>query len=98
MVETHVYLRFKPESQTPKFRSAFAERCKALETILEVRGIRVGAPADDRSEAAWDLCIILEFDSIDSATACAAHSDFQALLDRDRNPQLAVTKDWKFIM
>jgi len=98
MVETHVYFRFKAESQTPEFRSKFAERCRALGHTLEIRGMRVGTPADDRSEAAWDLCLILEFNSVDAASTCAAHPDFQALLDHDRNPQLAVTKDWRFIM
>lgn len=98
MVEAHIYVRFKAEAQNEANRMAFARRCQSLLSIPEVKGVRTGTPADARSESAWDICLVLEVDTAQSAATLSTHATYKSLLDPHDSPQLAVTKEWNFQM
>ena len=98
MVEAHIYVRFKPEAQNEESRSEFARRCQTLVSIPEVQRVRVGTPADDRSAAAWDICLVIELDTAQAAATLSTHPIYKSLLDPHDTPQLAISKEWNFQM
>lgn len=96
MIERHVYVKFKAEHAGAGAQQATVERTRELASIPGVTSVRVGLPADDDSRAAWDVCLVLTFDSIDAVEPYRVHPIHQAYLDDFLNPRAEVKKAWNF--
>lgn len=97
MIERHHYFRLKEPHTTAEGRADTARRCTAaLSNLPGVRGMTVGLPADDHAEAAWDLTIIMQFDSLEAIEAYRAHPDHRKFVDEVLGPRIDVKKIWNF--
>ena len=95
-IERHVYIKLNPDDATDKGRTEVVERTRSLATIPGVRNVEVGVPADPSSLAAWDVCIRLQFDSLDAVEPYREHSVHRSYVDDFLKPRLAVLKAWNF--
>jgi len=64
MIERHVYLRLLPEQRTECGLREVADRTEALTSLPMVRSLRILRAADERAQAAWDLCLVIHFDDL----------------------------------
>jgi Stress responsive A/B Barrel Domain len=96
MVERYVFVKLKPEHATDAGRAEVRARSLALRTVPGVRSVVIGAPADPAALSAWDLSLIVRFDSLDDVERYLddpGHADYYEgfLLER-----LQVIKAWNF--
>jgi hypothetical protein len=96
VIERYVFIKLKPEHATPEGRAEARARSKLLARIPGVRGLSIGAPADESAEAAWDLCLTLRLDSLDAVASCVAHPEHVAYLEGFLKARLQVIKAWSF--
>ena len=81
MIERFVFFKLKYEYCNDAARAEFAERTRAdLSALQNVRALSVGVPADEASEASWDISIVLQFDS-----TVVIPPDWQARVDEYSN-------------
>lgn len=97
MIERIVLFKLKDECRNDAARAAFADKTRAdLSALAHVRSVSVGVPADDASEASWDISIVVRFDSMEDVEAYIhdpAHRDY---VDNYAAPQIEVRKVWNF--
>lgn len=95
MIERHVYVRLHPQFVAERATmAAYAQ--KILAAVPGVIAVTAGVPADEHSEAAWDLFIALRFASVADVEAYRVHPEHQRYLDAHLTPRTAVKKAWNF--
>ena len=95
-IERHVYIRLKPEHQSPLGRRALQEASAKLAHVPGVTALSLRAPADEHALAAWDLCLVLEFEDLDAVAGYRDHPDHRAYVDTYLAEHAAVIKAWNF--
>lgn len=97
MVERIVLFKLKDEYSNAASRAEFAQRTRADLSVLDgVRAVTVGVPADEASEASWDISIVLEFDSMDDVERYIVDPSHRAYVDHYATPRIQVRKAWNF--
>lgn len=95
-IHRHVYIRLRPEARSGNEFEAVCEGARSLRSLAEVRGLRVLRPADTGAQAAWDLCLHLEFARLEDVAAYREHPDHRHFVDDLLAPRLLVLKAWNF--
>ena len=97
MIQRIVLFKLKDEYCNDHARAEFAERTrKDLGALSQVRGVTVGVPADEASEASWDIAITVSFDSMDDVKAYIVDPAHRAYVDVYATPRIEVRKAWNF--
>ena len=97
MVERIVLFKLKDQYCNTASRTEFAERTRAdLGALDDVRAVTVGIPADEASEASWDISIVLQFDSMEDVERYIVDPAHRAYVDNYATPRLEVRKAWNF--
>ena len=97
MIQRIVIFKLKDESCNDTARAEFAERTRRdLASLSQVRSVEVGVPADEASEASWDIAITLQFDSLADVHAYIVDPDHRAYVDGFASPKIEVRKAWNF--
>lgn len=96
MIQRHVYLRLAHTHSGANSVSEVAQRSRKLAEIPEVKRVQIGMPVDDVSCTAWELCLILDFDSMADIEAYIEHPLHRAYVDEYLKPRLQVIKAWNF--
>lgn len=97
VIQRHHYFRLKAPHNAPEERAETARRCReSLATLPGVRGITVGLPADDHAEAAWDLTIVMQFETLEDIDAYRADPQHRKFVDEILAPRIDVKKIWNF--
>lgn len=96
MIERYVFIRLKEPYGEPDNRAQLVARSKALATLPGVRSLRVGSPADDRAQEAWDISLALTFDDLEAVETYRLHPEHRAYVDDFLTPRLAAIKAWNF--
>jgi len=95
MIERHVYIKLNDDLAQEQGRAEVAAKSRELATIPGVLRLDVGLPADPASLAAWDLCLRLEFESLEAVEAYRVHPDHVRYLDFLAT-RAAARKAWNF--
>lgn len=96
-IERHVYIKLEDAHANEAGRAAVVqETLRVLPGVAGVRGVRVGTPADARSEASWDLFIIVSFDAVEDIEPYIQDGAHRAYVDDFLKPRLACLKAWNF--
>jgi hypothetical protein len=97
MIQRIVIFKLKDAYCNAEARAEFADRTrKDLSALSQVRHVRVGVPADEATEASWDIAITLEFDSLEDVKAYIVDPDHRAYVDDYASPKIEVRKAWNF--
>jgi hypothetical protein len=97
MVERIVLFKLKDQYCNAASRTEFAERTRTdLGALDDVRAVTVGIPADEASEASWDISIVLQFDSMEDVERYIVDPAHRAYVDNYATPRLEVRKAWNF--
>ncbi|MGD8317009.1 MAG: Dabb family protein [Myxococcales bacterium] len=97
MIERIVLFKLKDEYGNDASRAEFAERTRAdLGALKSVRDVSVGIPADEASEASWDISIVVRFDSMDDVQRYIDDPLHRAYVDDYAAPRIQVRKAWNF--
>jgi hypothetical protein len=96
MVERHVYVKLKPEFAGDAARAEVHARSLALRDVPGVRDVTVGVPADDDALRAWDLSLIVRFDSLADVEVYLDDPGHEAYYENFLLERLQVIKAWNF--
>ena len=97
MIQRIVIFKLKDEYCNDVARAEFAERTREdLGALPQVRRVEVGVPADEASEASWDIAITLLFDSMDDVKAYIVDPDHRTYVDDFASPKIEVRKASNF--
>ena len=97
MIQRIVIFKLKDAYCNDAARAEFAERTREdLGALPQVRRVEVGVPADEASEASWDIAITLIFDSMDDVRAYIVDPDHRTYVDDFASPKIEVRKAWNF--
>ncbi len=97
MIERIVLFKLKDEYCNDAARAEFAARTQRdLGAIENVRSVTVGLPADDASEASWDISILVQFDSMEDVEQYIADPAHRAYVEGYAMPRIEVRKAWNF--
>ena len=97
MIKRIVLFKLKEEYCNDAVRAEFAERTrKDLAALEQVRGVSVGVPADEASAESWDICIVVEFDSMADVQAYVVDPAHRAYVDQYAMPRIEFRKAWNF--
>jgi hypothetical protein len=97
MIERIVLFKLKEEYCNDAARAEFAERTRTdLSALPQVRSVTVGVPADEASEASWDISIVVRFDSMQDVEQYIVDPAHRAYVDTYAAPQIEVRKAWNF--
>jgi hypothetical protein len=97
MIERIVLYKLKDEYCNDAARAEIAERTRTdLGVLQNVRAVTVGVPADDASEASWDISIVVQFDSMDDVRKYMVDPAHRAYIDTYATPRIEVRKAWNF--
>ena len=67
-----------------------------LARIPGVVDVHVGRAADDQSASAWDLALVLRFESAADLAPYAVHPDHRAYVDEYLRPRMEAIRAWNF--
>lgn len=96
-IQRHVYLKFTEEFETDEAVAEVVETTPAmLSGVPQIRRLQIGEPADEGSKDAWDLVLIVEFDSKDDIEPYRVHPDHVEYYRGYLKPRLEVIKAWNF--
>ena len=97
MIQRIVLFKLKDEYCNDAARAEFVKRTRAdLGALSQVRSVTVGSPADEASEASWDIAITVSFDSMDDVKAYIPDPAHRAYVDGYASPKIEVRKAWNF--
>ena len=96
VIERYVFVKLNPEHATDAGRADARARSMQLSAIAGVLGVTVGMPADPGAEHAWDLSLVLRFDSPRDVDAYLHSPEHYAFYEGYLLPRLAVAKAWNF--
>jgi hypothetical protein len=96
VIERYVFVKLKPEYATADGRAEVRARSEQLAAIPLVRSLTIGSPADPGAEHAWDLSLVLRFDSRADVNAYLHHPEHDAYYEGFLQARLIVIKAWNF--
>ncbi len=97
VIERIVLFKLKDEHCNDAARAEFAERTRTdLSALERVRSVTVGVPADEASEASWDISIVVRFDSMEDVQQYIVDPAHRAYVDGYAMPRIEVRKAWNF--
>jgi hypothetical protein len=67
-----------------------------LRGIPGVVHVSVGSAADHASESAWDVCLVLDFESLDELEPFRVNPEHRAYVDDYLRPKLKALAAWNF--
>lgn len=97
MIERHVYVRLNEQYRGQRDEMV-AHTLKVFKTIPGVVSIKVGTPADDHANAAWDLCLMVGFASMDDVEPYRVHPIHVEYVNEYINPRAEMKKAWNFVV
>lgn len=93
MIERILLFRLKEAYRNDEARAEFAERTrKDLGALPQVRGVTVGVPADEATEAIWDISIVVKFDSMDELQEYIVDPAHRVYVEEFAKPRIEVRK------
>jgi hypothetical protein len=99
MIHRYIFVKLLPALASDPGRAEVAEHVRfEIAALPGVAEVVVGIPADEHSEAAWDLSILVRFDSIADVEPYRAHPAHRALVDAYLAPRMQVIKAWNFVV
>ncbi len=97
MIERIVLFKLKDEYCNDAARAEFAERTRVdLSALPQVRSVSVGVPADEASQASWDISIVVRFELMEHVEQYIVDPAHRAYVDRYAMPRIEVRKAWNF--
>ena len=97
MIQRIVLFKLKDPYCNDAARAEFvAQTRKDLSALKQVRSVSVGTPADETSEASWDIAIFVQFDNMEDVEAYVVDPDHRAYVDGYAMPRIEVRKAWNF--
>ena len=97
MIERIVLFKLKNEYCNEASRAEFAQRTRRdLSALQNVQSVTVGVPADEASEASWDISIVVRFDSMEHVAQYIVDPEHRAYVDGYAMPRIEVRKAWNF--
>jgi hypothetical protein len=97
MIERIVLFKLKDEYCNDAARTEFAERTQADLSVLDnVQSVTVGIPADEASEASWDISIVIRFANMQDVQRYISDPAHRAYVDQYATPRIQVRKAWNF--
>jgi hypothetical protein len=97
MIERIVLFKLKDEYCNDAARAEFAERTRAdLSALDSVKSVTVGIPADEASEASWDISIVVRFGNMQDVQRYISDPAHRAYVDQYAAPRIQVRKAWNF--
>jgi len=97
MIERVVLYKLKNEYCNDASRAEIAKRTRAaLATLPSVRSVSVGVPADEASNASWDISIVVRFDTMEDLQKYMVDPAHRAYVDQYASPRIEVRKAWNF--
>lgn len=97
MIERHVLIKLKAEHAHPTARAEIAKATlEALRIIPQVRAVSVGVPADEHAGSAWDLSLVVDFDSLADVQPYMDDPGHQRFTVEYLRPKVEVVKHWNF--
>jgi hypothetical protein len=95
MIERVVMLRLRAEYRQSASLVARHSR-EVLGTAPEVREIRTGVAADDRTRREWDVAILLRFDDLEAVERYRASEVHRKYVEVYLRPMLQSIRVWQF--
>lgn len=97
MVERYVFLKLEEKHASPAGRAAIcAEVERVYPDLPGVRAVRVGVPADPQAAAAWDIALIVGFDSREAIPTYLESPGHRTFVDTFLAGKVAALKAWNF--
>jgi len=97
MIERIVLYKLKEEFCSASARAEIAARTRAvLGALRNVRAVSVGVPADEASQASWDISIVVQFDTLDDVQKYMDDPQHRAYVDDYASSRIEVRKAWNF--
>jgi hypothetical protein len=95
VIERVVMVRLRPDYRN---NAALVARHteEVLGAVAEVRGIRVGVPADERTRRDWDVAILLRFDDRAAVERYREGEIHRKYFDVYLRPMLETIRVWNF--
>ncbi len=96
-IQRHVYLKFTEEFENDEDVAEVVHQTPAmLSGVPQIKRLHIGHPADEGSKTAWDLVLIVEFDSVDDIEPYRVHPEHVEYYQGFLKPRLEVIKAWNF--
>jgi hypothetical protein len=93
MIERIVLVKLEPGVDA----SEVAERSRqVLQGIPGVCDVHVGMAADAPSAEAWDISLVLRFESLEDLEPFRVHPDHRSYVDEYLKPRMRAIKAWNF--
>ncbi|MEM7160236.1 MAG: Dabb family protein [Myxococcota bacterium] len=97
MIERVVLIELRPEYRGAEDLATIAAQTRqVLASIPDVRALRVGTAADDRTAGAWQLCIEVQCDDLEAVERYRAHKAHRAYVDVFLRPMMASIRVYNF--
>ena len=96
MVERYLFVKLLPEHSHGQGRRDAAREAARLASSEGVGSVRVGLPADASALAAWDLSLVLGFESLNDADRFMAGPAYAAFTEGYLGEHGRVVKAWTF--
>ncbi len=97
MIQRIVLLKLKPGYDGDDARNEIVARSReVLPRCHGVKHVEIGTPADERSAADWDLCLMVRFDAIADVPVYVDDPVHREYVDRFLSPRTAARKAWNF--
>lgn len=97
MIERVVLVKLRPEyREAEDLAKIVAQTREVLEAIPEVRALRVGLAANERTEGAYQLCIEVQLDDLEAVERYRAHPAHRAYVDVFLRPMMDGIRAYDF--
>ena len=97
MITRIVLLKLNETSLEPgAFNTLIEASYRCLQAVPGVQNVHVSTGADPASSASWDLCLRIQFGSIDDIAIYQTHPQHVAYVEDVLTPATAFKKAWNF--
>lgn len=97
MIRRVVVLKLDCALATPEGRAEVTEHSlQVLRSVPEVVRVEVGSAADHATETAWDVCLLIDFESLEDLEPFRVDPDHRAYVDEYLRPKLKALAAWNF--
>jgi hypothetical protein len=95
----HRYVQIKLKADQASAKSLDSIVTTSVATLQKISGViacRAMLPAEPSTKEAWDLCLVLDFESVDAIEHYRVHPDHQTFLKEFLGPKVEAKKVWNF--